>query len=130
MAKPAQESKRSEFFLGRVGRLARYKDGVFVGAWEAHERECLGGARERVLKGALWKGALWKVCEERERAPRRVDRVEEWRESRRRQGTEPRATRASEPTVRAGTSSEAVALRDDAEREVATPFLFSFMGFV
>ena len=39
VAKPAQESKRSEFFLGRVGRLARYKDGVFVGAWEAHERE-------------------------------------------------------------------------------------------
>ena len=49
------------FFLGRVGRLARYKkDGVFVGAWEAHEREWksgergLGGARERELGEGPW----------------------------------------------------------------------------
>ena len=55
--------------------------------------ECLGGARERRLlerRTSLGDG--------RERAPRRVDRVE--RDRGKRRGSEPRATRASEPTSR------------------------------
>jgi len=80
-------------------------------AGEAHE---LGGARESVLE----------------------KRTREWALERTRQRSEPRTTRASEPANRRearearGTSSKAVVLWDDAQREVATPFLFSFIGFV
>ena len=78
---------------------------------EAHE---LGGARESVLE----------------------KRTREWALERTRRRSEPRTTRASEPANRRearearGTSSKAVVLWDDAQREVATPFLFSFIGFV
>ena len=63
VAKPAQESKRSEFFLGRVGRLARYRRTEFL--WvlgrrteEAHEREFAEGPWSVVEKSE---------CGERER---------------------------------------------------------------
>ena len=54
--------KTSEFFLGRVGRLARYKkDGVFVGAWEAHERVL--GRRTRELLGRRTRELAWEAHE-------------------------------------------------------------------
>ena len=140
-----RKANRASFSSAESGGWRDIKrDGVFVGAGAAHERECLGrrtresaggGARERVLKGALWKGALWKVCEERERAPRHVGRVGEWRERGRGKGPspgrrEPANLRASLRHEQArGTSSEAVALRDDAKGSRKS-LSVSFMGFV
>jgi len=102
-----QRSEKFEWVLGR--RHMRELLG---------RRTSLGGAREQKLLGRRTSlgGA-------RERVLERVER------ERKRRGSEPRATRASEPTARAGARHELGSGRAERREKGKSRLLFFFYGF-